>query len=504
MSRNPKVNQVILIILDDVRASHLFTLIDQNKLPNISKLAKSGISCSNCITSFPSITYPCYSNIVLGSYSGYYPKEGSGIPMYHWIAREDPPTKSKKYPIIKSYGSARHIRKINKDVGTNVKTIFEQAGGGNFASSLNLVNRGSLFIPVKQFTSASIMKGVEKVFENPLDFFLEKEVPKVTVAYIPETDDLMHNKGFDHPDYIKEIINCDGYLGSLIRTLKDIGLYDSTAIGIISDHGNYKTEKMYDIEPFFKEIGLTQYEPKNGTGDFDATMGAVGFFNFPGEDWHHHPTLERLRQYKLINNKTVNLIEILWRIPGVKLMYYRDNENTPEKGIIHIEYRENKTAKLNRGRIEYEGHGKQQKTKYIFENEEIYGYKNCEDSAKLLDNRVHTIEEWLEGTSKIDFPMIVDQIPRYFKNPRSCDVMISTIGEYGFSYEHGKSVEAHQYSHDIGLKKSMTVPFIVGGSPEIPKTKLKYCKTTDMVPTLLDLLGLKPHYSVVGKSVLNY
>jgi len=504
MSRNPKVNQVILIILDDVRASHLFTLIDQNKLPNIAKLAKNGISCSNCITTFPSITYPCYSNIVLGSYSGYYPKEGSGIPMYHWIAREDPPIKGKKYPIIKTYGSARHIRKINKDIGTNVKTIFEQAGDGNFASSLNLVNRGSLFIPVKQFTSASIMKEVEKIFENPLDFFQEKEVPKVTVVYIPETDDLMHNKGFEHPDYIREIINCDGYIESLIRTLKDGGFYDATAIGIISDHGNYKAEKMYDIEPFFKQIGFTQYQPKNGTGDFDATMGSVGFFNFPGEDWHHHPILEKLKQFKLKSSKIVNLFEILWRVPGVKLMYYRDNENTPEKGIIHIEYRENKTAKLNRGRIEYEGHGKQQKTKYIFENEEIYGYKNCEDSAKLLDNRVHTIEEWLEGTSKIDFPMIIDQIPRYFKNPRSCDVMISTIGEYGFSYEHGKSVEAHQYSHDIGLKKSMTVPFIVGGSPEIPKIKLKDCKTTDMVPTLLDLLGLKPHYSVVGKSVLNY
>ncbi|GAI56265.1 unnamed protein product, partial [marine sediment metagenome] len=53
--------------------------------PNIAQLAESGISCQNCITSFPSITYPCYTNIVLGAYSGYYPIEGSGIPMYHWV-----------------------------------------------------------------------------------------------------------------------------------------------------------------------------------------------------------------------------------------------------------------------------------------------------------------------------------------------------------------------------------------------------------------------------------
>jgi len=120
----------------------------------------------------------------------------------------------------------------------------------------------------------------------------------------------------------------------------------------------------------------------------------------------------------------------------------------------------------------------------------------------LLDNRGHNIDEWLKGTNKIDFPMIVDQIPRYFKNPRSCDIMISTVGEYGFGYEHGKSMPISPYSHDIGLKKSMTVPFIIGGSPNIPSLELPYCKTTDMVPTLLYLLGEKPHFSVVGKSVI--
>ncbi len=99
---------------------------------------------------------------------------------------------------------------------------------------------------------------------------------------------------------------------------------------------------------------------------------------------------------------------------------------------------------------------------------------------------------------------MVDQIPRYFKNPRSCDIMISTVCEYGFGYEHGKSLPNSPYSHDIGLKKSMTVPFIIGGSPSIPSTELSYCKTTDMVPTLLDLLGEKPHFSVVGKSVFKY
>lgn len=96
MSRNAKVNQVILIILDDVRASHLFDLINQGKLPNMAELAGKGVSSQNCITSYPSITFPCYPNIITGCYSGYYPIEGSGIPSYHWVARTDPPSETKK------------------------------------------------------------------------------------------------------------------------------------------------------------------------------------------------------------------------------------------------------------------------------------------------------------------------------------------------------------------------------------------------------------------------
>ena len=68
--------------------------------------------------------------------------------------------------------------------------------------------------------------------------------------------------------------------------------------------------------------------------------------------------------------------------------------------------------------------------------------------------------------------------------------------------EHGKTKESSPYSHDIALKRSMTVPMILGGSAEIPNIQIPYCKTTDVVPTLLDLLGINPHKSVVGKSLI--
>jgi len=505
MSRSGKINQVILIMLDDIRASHLFNLIAEGKLPNLAKLAEKGVSCNNCITSFPSVTFPSYPNIITGAYSGYFPVEGSGIPGYHWIARNDPPAESKKFPIIRNYDMRNHLWKISKDLGKNCKTIFEQAGEGNFLSSLNLIFRGSQFIAPLEYTSELIFKKAEEVLINPKDFYPSKEIPKVSVIYIPQTDELMHDKGYDHFEYINEIIKIDEYIGNLIKLLKKLGLTNDTAIAVITDHGNYKSQIVYDIEPFFHKLGLRQYDPKTGEGDFDANIGGIGFFNFRGDTWHHHPGNEQMRNFKTsgINSNDINLFEELWKIPGVKYMYYRDDNNTPDKGIIHLEKRSQKSGKIIKGRIEYEGHGKHQQTKYLYEEDELFGYSKFEDSSTILDTNFHNIDEWLSVTNKIDFPMLIDQIPRYFKNPRACDIMFSTCGEYGFNYEHGKTVNDHAFSHDIAIKKSMTVPFIIGGSPEIPNLKLEYCKTTDMVPTLLDLLGIKPHSSVVGRSVIN-
>jgi len=507
MSQSAKVNQVILIIIDDIRAEHLFNLIKEGRLPNIAKIAEDGIKCSNCVTSYPAITFPCYGNIVTGAYSGYFPKEGSGVPMYHWLNREDPPSTSKKSPFIRNYGDRSQSLKVNKDIGKNVKTIFEQAPQGNILSSSCFLFRGAFFVAGKNvFDVEGIFKNITDAFENPRKYFSNKEVPIISVAYVFQTDDLLHKKGFDNPEYINLIIDCDKYLGVLVNILKKAGYYDSTAIGIISDHGNFKAKELFDLEPFFKQKGLVQYVPEKGIGDFDCNIGSLGFFNFPGDTWHHHPSIQQMLNFKTsgILKKDLNLFDTLWQIPGVRYMYYRNDENKPERGIIHIEYLEKDSGKKEFAKIEYQGFGKEQKTKYTFDNNDFYQYSDNEKSAQILDNKFHTLEEWIAATNHVNFPMIIDQIPRYFKNPRSCDILISTLGDYCFNYEHGATKGISPFSHDNGLRESMIVPFIIGGSEGIPSKELSYCKTTDMVPTLLNLLGIKPHSSVIGKSVLDY
>jgi arylsulfatase A-like enzyme len=298
-------------------------------------------------------------------------------------------------------------------------------------------------------------------------------------------------------------------VGVLIKALDQMGYLDETAIAITSDHGSYKAEKYGEILHFFTHHKLTHYHPRrNLSGNMNiAKYDGVGFFNFKGErntniknSWSH-PTIKEMENF---GPNKVNLLQELFKIKGSHLMYYRDENNTFDKGIIHLKRKMEVSGKIITGAIEYSGTGKNIKTRYILENGEydIFNYSTDERANELLDNKFHTTKEWLEATYHLDYPLYLDLIPRHFKNPRSCDIVLSNDGSVVFNMKNGKVGNKNIFNHDRGIRECMNVPMIIGGSSEIPLKAVTYCKITDIVPTLLKLLGKTPHKSVVGQSLI--
>ncbi|MCK4380798.1 MAG: hypothetical protein KAW51_06620, partial [Candidatus Lokiarchaeota archaeon] len=276
-----------------------------------------------------------------------------------------------------------------------------------------------------------------------------------------------------------------------------------------SDHGNYKAKALGNLNNFFKQNRLNNYHPsKNSKGNMNlAYYASVGFFYFKGmnnsnfkNSWNR-PTLKELENY---GPKRINLLEKFFRINGSHLMYYRENGNTSNKGIIHLKRKIKETGKIITGRIEYMGTGSDYRTRYISEDvdNDIFNFMADDVASRLLDNKFHTIQEWLEATYHLDYPLFPDLIPRHFKNPRSADLILSNDETIKFSIHHGKQKGKNLYDHDMGLRKCMAVPLIIGGSLEIPSKHIPFCKITDIVPTLLKLIGKKSHKSVIGKSLV--
>ena len=69
---------------------------------------------------------------------------------------------------------------------------------------------------------------------------LTKEQPDLFYVHYDAPDHTGHSIGWGTPEYAAKVEELDGYVGDIIRALKDAGLYDDTVIVIVSDHGGIK------------------------------------------------------------------------------------------------------------------------------------------------------------------------------------------------------------------------------------------------------------------------
>jgi predicted AlkP superfamily pyrophosphatase or phosphodiesterase len=522
-----KINRIIYIIIDSVSSECFFALINKGLLPNIKKIMDNGVFSKNCITDFPSITYPTQVSMITGTYTGDFRKElCHGVPLSHWMDRSYSP------PILRSYdANDLQIYKINDDLGLNCKTLFEMVGDGNKTSIIQFINRGvdyfypenklkliyyylilknrrNLEIKIAKINTVSIYKLFDN-FKNSKKYFNEKEPPILSLLYLFTPDLLMHHFGFDSSIYKSNLLHIDKVLGLLFEKIHKMGYMEETAIAITSDHGNYKAKKVGNLNSFLYRNNLSNYNfRKNQKGNiYIADFGGVGFLYFKGSKNYRNNyawNFPIVKDFESYGSKQINLLKNLFNIEGTHLMYYKSEVNRVNKGVVYLKRKDRNTKKIYSGMIEYEGTGIDFKTKYIPENfdYDIFGFNKNERSLKLIDNKFHSIQEWLEGTFHLDYALYPDLISRHFKNPRSADIILSTGGEVVYNYNRGKQRSKKLYAHDIGLRNSIVVPLIIGGSYEIPQIEIPYCKTTDIVPTLLKIIGKTPHKSVIGKNLI--
>ena len=342
-----KLNRVILCIIDNVRSDHLFDFVDRGLLPNIKKLMENGIYSKNCITDFPPITVPTQVSLLTGTYTGNYHKEDChGIPLMNWMGRNVAP------PYLRNY-TARNLQiyKMNSDLGERCKTLLEMVGEGNKSSIAQFINRGSDFFYPERKTKLAMYylilaysRNIKKMmiradtaliqklidtFKNPKKYFQNSDPPIASLLWFMTPDILLHFFGYDSQIYKLNILHIDRVIGVLIDSLDKMGYLDDTAIAVVSDHGNYKADKVEEITEFFKRYNLTHYHPRrNLNGNVDiAKYDGVGFFNLKSNrnprvknSWFH-PTIKEMEDY---GPKNVNLLQELFKIEGSHLMYYRD------------------------------------------------------------------------------------------------------------------------------------------------------------------------------------
>ncbi len=524
------VNRIIYCIIDDVRSDQFFQLIEKDWLPNFKIFYEEGIFSKNCVTDFPAVTYPTHVSMITGTHTGNYQEElCHGVPLFNWMERAVAPPFFRSYDTV---GSDEWIQiyKMNEDIGKNCQTILEMIKEGNKASILQFINRGAdYFYPetkIKLIFYYLLLKNSRKVekylyrmnniaiqnlidtFKHPKKYFESNEPPIASLLWFVSPDILLHLYGSKSKQYLLNMRHIDTVFGFMLKKLKQMGYLDDTAIAVASDHGNYAVKTFGNLSNFIQKYKLYNYHPrKNVKGTINFTkFGGIGFINVKPRDCYSKSywNLPQVKDLEIYGPKRINLLSELFKIQGCELMYYKDDNNRDDKGIIHLKRKIKNSGQIISGYLEYRRQGKDFQIKYYNEsqNHDIFGYDKNENSSRLIDNKFHTPEEWLENTFHVNYPCYPELISRHFKNPRGGDIVISTKGSVVYNIAHGKQEDTSPYVHDLGLRNCSIVPLLIGGAKEIPHEEIKFCKTVDIVPTLLNMIHIKPHESTMGHSVI--
>lgn len=132
-------------------------------------------------------------------------------------------------------------RATTRPIYPNATTIFEVAKAGGLSTAL--VSGKSKFMALNKPGTIDFLWAPESakttdkdVVASAIKVFREHK-PQLMFLHFPGADTAGHAKGWASPEQFAAIALIDEALGTLVKEMKDLGIYDSTAIIISADHG---------------------------------------------------------------------------------------------------------------------------------------------------------------------------------------------------------------------------------------------------------------------------
>ncbi len=226
---------VILISFDGFRWDYT----DRGITPHFDYVRQNGVSASSLRPCFPSKTFPNHISIITGMY-----------PEHHGIISNE-----FRDPFTNKYYSMSDSNAVKDASWYRGEAFWETAERQG-------IKTASYFWPGSEvslsFRHPTYYKKYEhhKPYRERVDGLINwlqlpyNERPHFITAYFDATDTYGHKYGPDSPETNFAIAQLDSILGYYFDKLKEINLFDSTNIIVVSDHGmtNISDDKTVNIE----------------------------------------------------------------------------------------------------------------------------------------------------------------------------------------------------------------------------------------------------------------
>lgn len=453
-------SHIIVLLADGARADVMREGIAAGDLPHIARHLVEKGSNLPAVTSFPSTTGPAYLPFLTGCFPG-----TCNVPGIRWFdkARYDAGWSFDRY---RSYVGLESFCMAG-DMWPHIRTIFEILPDSQ--SIFNPIARGArgarnatrvsriwywYYAHLTDRWTFADEAGLAKLRTQV------RKRPSYVFCVLPGIDEYSHLAHPRHESAIARYRWLDDAVGTLVADLKLLGMWERTALFLVSDHGLSATHTHFCVNTFLQEHGLpTFYYPLifHKRGKLAANMVSgngmthVSFRNADG--WARHTAREEL------DRRHPGLIEDLLGEEAVDIVACRNAEG----GADVLSRRGEARLRLDGAQLHYE-----------VKRGDPFGYPRL--PADLGP------EQSLEKTLDTDYPDAPFQIAHLLTSPRAGDLVISARPGFDLrrKYEHPE----HRGSHGSLHMSHMRVPLVTN----VP-LEMRPVRTADVFPTALALLG---------------
>ncbi|MDP4089548.1 MAG: ectonucleotide pyrophosphatase/phosphodiesterase [Bacillota bacterium] len=270
MSNTP---EYLVVVSFDALSTLDFDTI--NSLPNFHEYIKQCSFCKKVYSVYPSLTYPAHATIVTGRY-----------PKKHGIINNTLLQPKRRVPDWFWYrkyikGSTLYDKAIDAGLKTaallwpvtgrsrihyNMPEIFPNRPWHNQVM-VSLLSGSPVYQALLNQKFGSFRKGLQ---QPELDNFvhqcalytIKNYTPNLLFIHYVDLDSQRHKHGFHSLEAKSALIRHDTRLGELIKTLKDTGIYDNTALVLLGDHSSLDENKVINLNIILKERGLITLNSK--------------------------------------------------------------------------------------------------------------------------------------------------------------------------------------------------------------------------------------------------
>ncbi|WDV45696.1 ectonucleotide pyrophosphatase/phosphodiesterase [Clostridiaceae bacterium M8S5] len=254
-----------------------------SRLENFKSVLKDASYCTDVESVYPTLTYPAHVSIVTGKY----PKNHGVVnntllqpnrqsPDWYWhrkyikgetfydLAIKDGKTVSALlWPVT-----------AKSKIQYNVPEIFANRPYQN-QIIVSLLN-GSIKYQYKlNKMFGHLRKGLKQPYLDNFThqsflYTLKNIKPDISLVHYTDLDSMRHYNGFDSIEALDALKRHDRRLGEIIRTLKELNIYEESTLILLGDHSSMDESKVVYLNVYLKEKGFIKVNKKGKVTSYDA------------------------------------------------------------------------------------------------------------------------------------------------------------------------------------------------------------------------------------------